>query len=312
MVAQVVEQIKQTRLGSKVLLGEESRKSKLNQKFSKTLSVNALTDYLKIVDELEKNRNNITTHVKFNRKLYNLDWNEDFFKIINEKPLNIEPIKVAKYSPVNSNKIEKNLIPAISCVNDNKNIVNTNAIAFPKDINKIKPIEKTNGEIVKEKLKNLGRKEQSEETQSKIEASNEGFRYNLTDDEDEDQSILVQKLRELVIRFEKLLAKYLDPDIPKGRADRKKWEREEQRFRAFGYKGFINSIDLKVEALCNFEGYKKEQFCLDADKNWFKRKIAEALKGNFYSAQEVVNSVMQIVKEEEYAVPKRRIVAKLK
>jgi len=54
------------------------------------------------------------------------------------------------------------------------------------------------------------------------------------------------------------------------------------------------------------------QFCKKTEKNWFKGKIKDALQDNFYSAQEVVNSVMQIVKEEEYAVPKRRIVTKLK
>jgi len=83
-------------------------------------------------------------------------------------------------------------------------------------------------------------------------------------------------------------------------------------FRVTGYKDFINAIDLKVEALCSFEGYDKTQFCKKTNDNWFKGRIMKALGGDFYSAQEVVNSVMQIVKEEEYAVPKRRIVTKLK
>lgn len=209
-------------------------------------------------------------------------------------------------------EIKTENIPAISISNDPKNIVNNDAIAFPKDPSLLKQVEKTKKEENEEKIKNLGRKQDSEETQKKIQASSEGFRYNVSDDDDEDQSILVQKLRELVIRFEKLLAKYLDPDIPKGRADRKKFFRERELFRESGYKDFINSIDLKVDALCNFEGYEREQFCLQADENWFKKKISASLNGDFYSAQDVVNSVMQIVKDEEYAVPKRRIVAKLK
>ena len=319
MVALVLEETKKNKLNSLVLLGEERHQHELRRRYSKILSMNAFLDYLKIVNELEKNADKIQTQIKYekvykrtlgiDRMVINLDWNENYIKQCYIKPLSIEPINVAKYSPVNSDPVDKKLIPAISCLNEQTIVLNKDAIVFPKDISLIKPTEKTHGEQLKEKLQNLSRKQQSEETQERVEASREGFRY---DDDDDDQSILIQKLRELIIRFEKLLAKYLDPDIPKGRADRKKWEREEMRFRAFGYKDFINSIDLKVEALCNFENFEKEQFCLEGDPNWFKRKIAEALKGNFYSAQEVVNSVMQIVKEEEYAIPKRRLVTKLK
>lgn len=309
---------------SKVALGYESQKPKLKQRLSKVLSRRALFDYWKLSKQVQENDDKIPFQrsISKERKVYmvtlgindwrcNLDFSQNYIDAILQKENEFEEIKIATYTPSKIKLENISNIPAISCVNEDKDVVNKNAIAFPKDINEIKPIEKTHGEELKEKLQNLGRKEQSQEAQKKIEASKEGFRYT-DDDDDDDQSILVQKLRELIIRFEKLLAKYLDPDIPKGRADRKKWEREETRFRAYGYKDFINSIDLKVEALCNFEGYGKEQFCLDGNPNWFKQKISEALNGNFYSAQEVVNSVMQIVKEEEYAVPKRRIVAKLK
>ena len=104
----------------------------------------------------------------------------------------------------------------------------------------------------------------------------------------------------------------MDPDIPTSRRERKKFLEERELFRRVGYKDFINSIDLKIDALCNFEKYDKEMFCKDRDSNWFKKKIADSLQGNFYSAQEVVNSVMQIVKEEEFGVPIRRYVTKIR
>jgi len=202
--------------------------------------------------------------------------------------------------------VPKNSIPAISISNKPNEILNKDAIIFPKSLEEMSnPLKKkpTFAEE-EEKLSFIrGRKDESDQLQ-------ESFSYNTGDDDD--QSILVQKLRELVIRFEKLLTKYLDPDLPTGRKNRKKFIEERELFRVTGYKDFINSIDLKVDALCSFEGYELEQFCKKTEKNWFKGRIKDALMGNFYSAQEVVNSVMQIVKEEEYAVPKRRIVAKLR
>ncbi|MGI0022796.1 MAG: hypothetical protein ACRD9Q_08055 [Nitrososphaeraceae archaeon] len=203
-------------------------------------------------------------------------------------------------------QIDRNKIPAISISNNPHNIVNKNAIMFPQSLEHMRNAMHKQPSFTEEEDRISfirGRKDESQQLQDE---------FSSFDQDDEEASILIQKLRELVIRFEKLLAKYLDPDIPTGRKARKKFMEERDMFRIDGYKDFINSIDLKVEALCSFENFDKTQFCKRTDENWFKKKIAEALKGNFYSAQEVVNSVMQIVKEEEYAVPKRRIVAKLK
>ena len=205
------------------------------------------------------------------------------------------------FKEINSSEIKKENIPAISIANDPNIIDNKNAIAFPKDWGKVNKIIEAKRENEEEKLRNLGRKEESELLQE----------YDYESDDDE-QSILVQKLREHVIRFEKLLGKFLDPDIPTRRKLKQKFWDERKLFRSTGYKDFINTIDLKVEALCSFEKYDITQFCKGDDDNWFKNRIANALKGDFYSAQQVVNSVMQIVKEEEYAVPKRRLVTKLK
>jgi hypothetical protein len=205
--------------------------------------------------------------------------------------------------------IDKKMIPAISYANNPTEIINKDAVVFPKSIEDIKnPLKKKPFYADdEEKIAFIrGRKDESEQTQE----------FNFGADDDEEQSILIQKLREDVIRFEKLLTKYLDPDIPTGRKARKKFMEERDLFRVTGYKEFINTIDLKVDALCNFEDYDLDQFCVHKNGkcqvNWFKEKIAKALKDDFYSAQEIVNSVMQIVKEEEYAVPKRRIVTKLK
>lgn len=228
------------------------------------------------------------------------------------KKVKIHPIKdgipdvLYSYPKQEFKPIDKKLIPAISISNSPQDVVNKEAVMFPLSIEDIKnPIKKQpNFTEEEEKISFIrGRRDESEHLQ-------EDFTFG--EEDDEEQSILIQKLRELVIRFEKLLAKYLDPDIPTGRKARKKFDLEREIFRVTGYKDFINSIDLKVEALCSFEGFDKTQFCKRTDGNWFKKKIAEALNGNFYSAQEVVNSVMQIVKEEEYMVPKRRIVTKLR
>lgn len=229
------------------------------------------------------------------------------------KKIKIHPIKdgipdvLYGYPKQEFIEIDKYKIPAISISNNPHSIVNKNAIMFPQSLDHIKnPMNRQpNFTEEEEKISFIrGRRDESQQLQDEF--------TSFGQDDDDEASILIQKLRELVIRFEKLLAKYLDPDIPTGRKARKKFMEERDMFRINGYKDFINSIDLKVEALCSFEGFDKTQFCKKTDQNWFKDRIAKALKGDFYSAQEVVNSVMQIVKEEEYAVPKRRIVAKLK
>lgn len=237
--------------------------------------------------------------------------------LVVEKPkkVKIHPIKdgipdvLYSYPKQEFKPIDKKMIPAISYANNPAEIINKDAVVFPKSLEDIKnPLRKKPFfSEDEEKIAFIrGRKDESEQTQQ----------FNFGADDDDDQSILIQKLREDVIRFEKLLTKYLDPDIPTGRKARKKFMEERDLFRVTGYKEFVNTIDLKVDALCNFEGYDLDQFCVHKNGkcqvNWFKEKIAKALKDDFYSAQEIVNSVMQIVKEEEYAVPKRRIVTKLK
>lgn len=229
-----------------------------------------------------------------------------------KKKIRIHPIKdgipdvLFGYTKQEFKPIDPKLIPAISISNRPDEIKNKDAVVFPQRLEEIPtPIKKQRLAEDEEKISFIrGRREESDQLQEK-------FSYD-TDDEDEEPSILVAKLRELVIRFEKLLSKFLDPDLPTGRKARKKFMEERELFRVSGYKDFINSIDLKVDALCSFEGYDLNQFCKKTEKNWFKGRIMKALGGDFYSAQEVVNSVMQIVKEEEYAVPKRRIVTKLK
>lgn len=210
-------------------------------------------------------------------------------------------------------KIDQDKIPAISYANNPQEIINKESIMFPENIEDVKNAIKKQPSFAEEEEKITfirGRKDESEQLHEN---------FDIEQEDDDEQSIIIQKLRELVIRFEKLLSKYLDPDIPTGRKARKKFLEERNLFRTSGYKDFINSIDLKVDALCSFEKFDRDMFCqkLRGNKNkdnvnWFKGKISEGLKGNFYSAQEIVNSVMQIVKEEEYAVPKRRIVTKLK
>ncbi len=217
------------------------------------------------------------------------------------------PKLIWNYQSQENMPIDSDKIPAISLVNDPKIINNRQSIVFPERLDAFTPIHTVKN--VKEDLEKItfirGRKEESQQTQE----------FNFSDDDDDDdgeQSILIQKLRELVIRFEKLLAKYLDPDIPTSRKLKKKWAEEREIFKETGYMDIINAIDLKVDAVCNFErGFRKEQFDGE-NEGFFKKKILEALKGNFYSAQEVVNSVMQIVIEEEYGVPKRRVVTKIR
>ncbi len=232
----------------------------------------------------------------------------------NVKLVKLEDVSNTLYTyPIQEFKIVKaEDLPAISISNNPHEILNKDAIIFPEKFEDIKNPTKKQPTTTEDepKIKNLGRREESEELQEQ---------FDLFDEDEEEQSILIQKLRELVIRFEKLLASYLDPDIPTGRKQRKKFMEERELFRVSGYKDFINAIDLKVDALCSFERFNRDMFCqkMKRDRtkentNWFKSKIKGALEGNFYSAQEVVNSVMQIVKEEEYMVPKRRIVTKLK
>lgn len=218
------------------------------------------------------------------------------------------PLYIWNYEIKEQITLDQNKIPAISYSNDQDKILNKDAVVFPDNIDDINPLGKTPSLADdEERISIRGRREDSQ----KIQDVN-FFEGEEDDDDEEEASILIQKLRELVIRFERLLAKYLDPDIPTSRRLRKKYYEEREIFRKTGYKDFINSIDLKVDALCSFEDFDKEMFCKDGDLTWLKKKIKDALDGNFYSAQDVVNSVMQIVKNEEYGIPIRRVVTMLK
>ncbi len=192
-------------------------------------------------------------------------------------------------------------IPAISSMNNPEIIDNSDSVVFP------------------ENLDDLIVNEQEDDKEEKISLTKERIEKRLqSKNDDDEQSILIQKLREHIIRFERLLSKYLDPDLPTLRKLRKKYMEERDIFRKEGYKEFIDAIELKINALCIYEGeYTIEQFDgIDQDddirEGWFKKKIDEAKKGNFHSAQEVVNAVMQIVIEEEYGVPRRRLVTKIR
>ena len=221
------------------------------------------------------------------------------------------PLYVWSYEIQKPIVLDQNNIPAISFTNKQESILNKEAVVFPDNLEDINPL----GHIPnladdEEKISfSRGRREDSQKSQD-INFMQEDDDDD--DDEKEEASILIQKLRELVIRFEKLLTKFLDPDIPTSRKLRKKYLKEREMFRNNGYKDFINSIDLKVDALINFEQFDMEMFCKDKDPNWFKEKIKGSLDGNFYSAQDIVNSVMQIVKNEEYGIPIRRVVTMLR
>ncbi len=198
-------------------------------------------------------------------------------------------------------QLQKDMIPAISAMNNPELIQNSDSVVFP------------------ENLDDMNQQTEKEETDEKISLGSKTTEQEKpTDDDDDEQSILIQKLREHVIRFERLLGKFLDPDLPTSRKLRKKYMEERDLFRKVGYIEFIDAIELKIDALCIFEGkYNIDQFNgIDSDdkirEGYFKKKIEEGKKGNFHSAQEVVNSVMQIVIEEEYGVPRRRLVTKIR
>jgi len=200
-------------------------------------------------------------------------------------------------------RLDQDKIPAISALNDPEIIDNAESVVFPENLEDISITPKAEQET-EEKVSLRTKKEQLEREQK--------------EDDDDEQSILIQKLREHVIRFERLLGKFLDPDLPTSRKLKKKYLEERDIFRKEGYKEFIDTIKLKVDALCIFE----DHYCMDqfngvngddeVRENYFKDCIEKSKNGDFHSAQEVVNSVMQIVIEEEYGVPRRRLVTKIR
>ena len=204
--------------------------------------------------------------------------------------------------------IDQKLIPAISAINDQSIIDNPEAVKFPDNPDQL--MKQEIGDDDDETISLRSKSERQKQLQ-------EDRKYDRDEDNDE-QSILIQKVREHIIRFERLLGKYLDPDLPTSRKLRKKYMEERQIFKEEGYKEFIETIELKIKALCTFENtYTMEQFDgVDADGNLreghCRKLIEQAKKGDFHSAQEFVNSVMQIVIEEEYGVPRRRLVTKIR
>ena len=142
------------------------------------------------------------------------------------------------------------------------------------------------------------------------------------DNDDDESSILVQKLQDLVVKFEKEMDRYLTPDIPTGRKERKKYLLERDMFASVGYKEFVRAIELKVDAVVAFEDefditmFDAEIESTDENEEDTTEKfsdcIEEAIKGNFHSAIKVVNAVEQIVMSEEIGSPRRRLLTKIR
>lgn len=187
--------------------------------------------------------------------------------------------------------INPELIPAISINNKEELILNKNAVIFPE-----KP-PKSQKRYVNKELEEVDLSEGEDDDGSQG---------------DEEESIIIIKLRELVLDFEELLKTEMKPQIPEGRRARKKYMEEREIFRTTGYKEYVIAIQKKVDALCVFENYSKKMFDGLGRKGWFDMKIEEALMGSYHSALEVVNSVEQIVKEDTYAVPQRKIISRIK
>jgi len=151
------------------------------------------------------------------------------------------------------------------------------------------------------------------ETEKEVKKSSDVFKEETYNPQDDETSIIIDKLRNLIVRFEKLMEKYLDPDLPTGRKARKKYMIERELFAGNGYKEFIRVIEKKVDALCKYEDdFNMEMFDHGEKKGWFAEMCDKALEGDFLSAQEVINSVEQLVLEDELAVPVKRIVTKIR
>ncbi|KKQ99332.1 MAG: hypothetical protein UT24_C0024G0007 [Candidatus Woesebacteria bacterium GW2011_GWB1_39_12] len=129
-----------------------------------------------------------------------------------------------------------------------------------------------------------------------------------------DQSLLVEQTREILLDFQIMLKKYLYPDYPIRRTDRKKYVDEINRFRKTGFIEIVRAIKIKVDALCSFENvYDRSMFDLEEKSGWFNNKVKEVLEQkNFESAQYVISSVMQIVMQDEVVVQKRKLMSKMK
>jgi len=185
----------------------------------------------------------------------------------------------------------------------------------PIDPDKMMGISMFNKDL--EKIENKDQIIYPEQTDSKTEKDlkkgSDNFREPEINPADDERSIIIDKLRDLVIRFEKLMQKYLDPDVPTGRKAKKKYMIEREIFASNGYKEFIRTVQKKVKALCKYE----TEFCLKmfdhGEKDgWFDKQCEIALEGDFLIAQDVINSVEQLVVEDQLAVPVKRIVTKIR
>ncbi len=185
----------------------------------------------------------------------------------------------------------------------------------PIDPDKMMGISMFNKDL--EKIENKDQIIYPEQTDSKTEKDlkkgSDNFREPEINPADDERSIIIDKLRDLVIRFEKLMQKYLDPDVPTGRKAKKKYMIERQIFASNGYKEFIRTVQKKVKALCKYESeFNLKMFDHGENDGWFDKQCEMALEGDFLIAQDVINSVEQLVVEDQLAVPVKRIVTKIR
>lgn len=155
--------------------------------------------------------------------------------------------------------------------------------------------------------------EADSDTENVMKKGSDNFKEPDINPADDERSIIIDKLRDLVIRFENLMQKYLDPDLPTGRKAKKKYMMERELFASNGFKEFIRIIERKVDALCKYEDeFTCAMFDHGEKKGWFKEQCELALQGDFIVAQDVLNSVEQLVVEDQLAVPVKRIVTKIR
>ena len=204
---------------------------------------------------------------------------------------------------------EETTTMGINVLTPPEDIQNKGSVIVPHEMMVLEMLEPPKQEPeVKKVLESISR-----EATEKASKQRKEFTDFIKHQEKSEESMLLDTLREKVMAFEKLLNMFLDPDIPTGRKAKKKFMTERQIFAEVGYKQFIRSIDHKVDAICKFEkNFSLDLFDGKNEEGWFRQKIDEALDGNFESAQDVVNSVLQIVIKGEIGVPHRRLVTKVR
>ena len=239
--------------------------------------------------------------------------------------------------------IEKEMLPAISFeCNDMDYIKNSSAVAIPYAVTKYDIITRakagkmTNGTTVPVTMEQKNEEAKNTEdailermtremginpknyTRDELESARmvyEQTRKPVTvqvEESQQDTTILIQKLRDLVITFEKKLHEYLDPHIPYVLREKDNYLLERMLFGETGYKEYIRSIENKVHVLIG-SGVKFKKKTFDCgETGWFDKEIKNALEGDFHSAQSVVNSLMLIVLEDEIGVPRRRLMTQFR